>query len=171
MKALNNPRLMNVAGFLACAALLAYAYYAQFGLGLEPCPLCIFQRIGVIVVGIVFLAAALQGPRRNGRRVYAVLLALGALAGAGIAAWHVRLQNLPPDLVPACGPGLDYMMDVFSFGETLRMVFTGSGECANVDWSLMGLSMPAWVLIAFLALGAFGAWNNWRRAQERFSRD
>lgn len=164
MNMLQRPRLLNLSGFLACAALLAYAYYAQFRLGLEPCPLCIFQRVGVIVLGIVFLLAAIHGPDGIGRRVYAALIALAAVAGAAVAARHIWLQNLPPDQVPACGPGLDYMMDVFSFGDTLRMVFTGSGECANVDWSFLGLSMPAWVLFAFVALGAFGAWNNLRRA-------
>ncbi|HEX6929887.1 MAG TPA: disulfide bond formation protein B [Gammaproteobacteria bacterium] len=161
---MHNPRFPNLAGFLACAALLAYAYYAQFHLGLEPCPLCIFQRIGVIAVGLVFLVAAIHGAGRTGRRVYAALLALAAAAGGAVSAWHIHLQNLPPDQVPSCGPGLDYMLDVFSFGETLRMVFTGSGECAVVDWSFLGLSMPAWVLIAFAALGIFGAWNNFRRA-------
>lgn len=162
---LQNPRLLNLAGFLASAALLGYAYYAQFRLGLEPCPLCIFQRIGMMVVGILFLLAAIHGPRGAGRGAYAVLLALAAAAGGAVSARHVWLQNLPPEQVPACGPGLEYMMDVFSFGETLRMVFTGSGECANVDWSFLGLSMPAWVLITFIALGAFGIWNNARNVR------
>lgn len=158
-----NPRILNLAGFLACVGLLAYAYYAQFHLGLEPCPLCIFQRVGVIAVGIFFLLAAIHGPAKTGRRIYGALIALAALAGGAVAAWHVYLQQLPPDQVPACGPGLDYMMDVFSFGETLRMVFAGSGECALSDWSFLGLSMPAWVLIAFVMLGVSGIWNNWRQ--------
>ncbi len=158
-----NPRILNLAGFLACAALLAYAYFTQFVQGLQPCPLCIFQRVGMIAVGAVFLLAAIQGPAATGRRVYGALLVLTALGGAAVSARHVWLQNLPPDQVPACGPGLGYMLDVFSFSETLQMVFTGSGECANVDWSLLGLSMPAWVLIWFVLLAAFGAWNNWRR--------
>lgn len=159
----SKPRFLNFAGFLACAGLLAYAYFAQFHLGLEPCPLCIFQRVGVIAVGAFFLLAAIHGPAKTGRRIYGGLIAVSALAGGAVAAWHVYLQQLPADQVPACGPGLDYMMDVFSFGETLRMVFSGSGECALSDWSFLGLSMPTWVLIAFVMLGGFGAWNNWRR--------
>src|SRR5690606_20283417 len=146
--------------FLLCAGLLAYAYYTQFHLGLQPCPLCIFQRVAVIALGAVFLLAALQGPRGWGRRVYAGLLALVALAGAGVAGRHVWIQHLPADQVPACGPGLDYMLEVFPLGETLRMVFTGSGECAAVNWSFLGLSMPAWVLIWCVALGGLGVWNN-----------
>lgn len=158
-----NQRLINLYGFLLCAGLLAYAYYTQFHLGLQPCPLCIFQRVAVIALGAVFLLAALQGPRGWGRRVYAGLLALVALAGAGVAGRHVWIQHLPADQVPACGPGLDYMLEVFPLGETLRMVFTGSGECAAVNWSFLGLSMPAWVLIWCVALGGLGVWNNLRR--------
>lgn len=161
---MSKPRLLNLAGFLACVLLLAYAYYTQFWLGLEPCPLCIFQRVAMMALGAVFLVVALHTPRGVGRRVYAVLLGLVAATGAAIAGRHVWLQNLPPDQVPACGPGLDYMLDVFPLGEALRMAFTGSGECANVDWSFLGLSMPAWVLVWFVLLGVLGVWNNWRRA-------
>lgn len=159
-----SPRMLNFAGFLACVGLLAYAYYAQFQLGLEPCPLCIFQRVGVIAVGLFFLLAAVHGPERTGRRIYGGLITLAAIAGGAVSAWHVYLQQLPPDQVPACGPGLNYMLDVFSFGETLRMVFAGSGECALSEWSFLGLSMPAWVLIAFVVLGGFAIFNNFRRS-------
>ncbi len=157
-----NQRLINLYAFLLCAGLLAYAYYTQFYLGLQPCPLCIFQRVAVIALGVIFLLAALHGPRGWGRRVYAAVLTLVALAGAGIAGRHVWIQHLPPDQVPACGPGLDYMLEVFPLGETLRMVFTGSGECAAVSWSFLGLSMPAWVLTWCVALGALAVWNNLR---------
>lgn len=158
-----NQRLVNLYAFLLCAGLLGYAYYTQFYLGLAPCPLCIFQRVAVIALGAVFLLAALHGPHGWGRRVYAALLGLVALAGAGIAGRHVWIQHLPADQVPACGPGLDYMLEVFPLGETLRMVFTGSGECAAVNWSFLGLSMPAWVLIWCVVLGGLGIWNNLRR--------
>jgi disulfide bond formation protein DsbB len=97
--------------------------------------------------------------------VYSVLLGVVAATGAAIAAWHIRLQNLPPDQVPSCGPGFDYLLDSFPLGEALRLIFTGSGECAAIDWSFLGLSMPAWVLIAVAGIGAFGVWNNLSRAQ------
>ncbi|MDX1454961.1 MAG: disulfide bond formation protein B [Gammaproteobacteria bacterium] len=157
-------RLSNLAGFLACSGLMAYAYYAQFVLGLEPCPLCIFQRVAMIALGLVFLAAALQGARGVGRKVYGGLVLLAAGSGVGIAARHVWLQNLPPDLVPSCGPGLDYMLDVFPLGEALKMAFTGSGECAEVDWTLLGLSMPTWTLLAFAGLGLAGLLVNFSRS-------
>jgi disulfide bond formation protein DsbB len=155
--------MMNVAGLAACAALMAYALYAEHRLLLEPCPLCVFQRIAVIGLGIVFLLAAVTPARRSFRITHAVLIGLVAAVGAGIAGRHVWLQSLPPDKVPACGPGLDYIIDSFPLSEALRLVFTGSGECATADWHFLGLSMPAWVLISVAFLGAFGIWNNLRR--------
>jgi disulfide bond formation protein DsbB len=153
----------NFLGFVACAGLLAYAYYAQFVMHLDPCPLCIFQRIGVFALGMVFLIAALHDPAPLGRRVYAVLLALAALATIGIAWRHLYIQSLPPDSVPACGASLDFMLKVFSLSEVLVKVLTGSGECAKVTWQFLGLAMPAWVLISAAALGGFGLWVNLRR--------
>lgn len=158
-----QPRQANLAGFVACAGLMAYALFAQYGLQLEPCPLCVFQRVAVIVLGLLFLVAALHDPGPVGRRVYGALQALVAAAGAGVAARHVWLQNLPADQVPACGPGLDFMMDAFGIGEVVRMVLSGSGECADISWSFLGLSMPAWVLVACVVLGGYALWVNWRR--------
>jgi disulfide bond formation protein DsbB len=159
---LKNPRVGNLLGFIACAGLMVYALYAQYVLGLEPCPLCIFQRVAVIGLGAVFALAALQDPGLAGRRVYAGLLVLAAAAGAGVSGRHLWLQSLPPERVPACGPGLDYMLESFPFREMLQTVLSGSGECAQVDWRFLGLAMPGWVLICVVVLGAFGAWNNLR---------
>ena len=146
-------RQLVTLGALSCFALVAYAYYLQTVQGLEPCPLCIFQRVGFIVTGVVLLLAALHNPRRMGRRVYAVLAILASLAGASVAARHIWLRNLPADQVPACGPGLDFMLEAFPLGKTLRTVFTGSGECAESDgWFLLGLDMPSWALIGFVGL-------------------
>ncbi len=162
-----SARMGNLLGACACAALMAYALYAQHVLGLEPCPLCIFQRVGVIALGVVFAAAALHYPGRTGRRVYAGLLSIAAATAAGVSGRHLWLQTLPPERVPACGPGLDYMLQSFPFGEMLGTVLSGSGECAQVDWRFLGLAMPGWVLIAVVALGIFGVWNNGRRIPAR----
>lgn len=157
------PRALNLLGFLCCAGLMGFALYAQYGLKLDPCPLCVFQRVAVIGVGLVFLIATVHNPSAWGKRVYAVLIGLIAAGGAGVAGWHWRLQNLPPSEVPACGPGLDYMLENFPLGDALQMVFKGSGECADVVWSFLGLSMPAWVLISVGGLGIAGIWNNLRQ--------
>jgi protein dithiol:quinone oxidoreductase len=157
---LQNRRLINLAGFLACVALLAYALYSQFELGLDPCPLCIFQRVGVAALGVVFLIAALHNPRGWGTRVYAVLLAIAALATVGVAARHVYVQHMPPGSLPSCGAPLGVMLKFTPFFDVIRKVLTGSGECSEVPWRFLGLAMPAWVLICTLVLGVLGVTAN-----------
>ena len=154
-------RLQMLFGFAVCAALLSYAVFAQYGQLYEPCPLCIFQRIAMAAVGVVGLLAALHGPRsRGGRIAWGLLAFLAAGIGAAIAARHVWLQHLPPDQVPACGPGLSYMLDSMpSWLAVVKKVLAGSGECAEVNWTLFGFSMPEWTLLCFLllAVGALAA--------------
>jgi len=156
-------RAANMTGVVIVVALMAYALYEQHVVGLEVCPLCVMQRGAIIALGFVFLAAALHSARGTIARAYSVLGVLVALTGAGISGWHVRLQHLPPDKVPSCGPGFDYMFDTFPWLDALRMVFTGSGECAKINWTFLGLSMPGWVLIWFAALGALIAVANWHK--------
>ncbi|MGA2840576.1 MAG: disulfide bond formation protein B [Steroidobacteraceae bacterium] len=158
-----SARSANLLGALACAALLAYAYYAQYVLHLEPCPLCIFQRVGIFAIGVIFALAAAHDPAAWGRRVYAVLLGLASLATIGVAVRHLYIQSLPPGTVAACGASLDFMLKVFPLTDVLVKVLTGSGECAKIEWRFLGLAMPAWVLIAAIALGAYGLWANLRR--------
>ncbi|MDH3616750.1 MAG: disulfide bond formation protein B [Gammaproteobacteria bacterium] len=159
---LPNKRLLNLAGFLAGAGMMGFALYAQYVLLLDPCPLCVFQRIATILLGTVFLIAAVHNPGRLGARVYAVLVALAAGGGVAVASWHVYLQNLPADKVPSCGPGFEYIMENFALFDALGLIFQGSGECAEVVWRLLGLSMPTWVIIGLGGLGVAGIWNNLR---------
>lgn len=157
-------RTQFLLGFLACAGLMGYALYAQHVQGFEPCPLCIFQRVAVIALGVVFLLGALHGPRgRGGRAAWGVLALLAAGAGIAVAGRHVWLQNLPPDQVPACGPPFEFMRETLPLAELVSKVLRGSGECANIDWTLLGLSMPAWVLISFAALALWAGYAAFRR--------
>jgi disulfide bond formation protein DsbB len=158
-----TARTANGFGFAACAALLAYAYYSQFVMHLEPCPLCIFQRVGVFVIGVLFAVAALHDPAGWGRRVYAGLLVAASLATIGVAARHLYIQSLPPGTIAACGASLDFMLKVFPLTDVLVKVLTGSGECAKVTWRFLGIAMPGWVLIAAVGLAAYAMWANLRR--------
>lgn len=158
-----NVRITNLLLVIACLALMAYALYSQEVLGLHPCPLCITQRVFVILVGLFALLAFIHKPRALGRRVYAALSMLAAVAGGVVASRHLYLQSLPEDQVPACGPGLEYMFNTFPFIEAVAVLFRGDGNCAEVDWTFLGLSMPGWVLIAFIALFAVNAWQLLRR--------
>jgi protein dithiol:quinone oxidoreductase len=160
---LNNRRLGNFLGFVACAGLMVYALFAQHVLGLSPCPLCVFQRVAVISVGVLFLIAALHHPGTTGSRVYGVLIAIAALCGIGIAARHVWIQAQPPGTVVACGADLDFLLDIMPITQVVQKVLTGSGECGTVDWSFLGLSMPWWVLISLVVLAGWAAFVNFRR--------
>jgi disulfide bond formation protein DsbB len=147
-----SPRICFFLGFAACVFLLAFGAYLQFAEELEPCPLCISQRLAILATGILFLIAAIHN---RGRNIYAVLIALTALVGASISARHVWLQHLPPDQVPECSPGLEYVFQNFPLADTVKLMLTGTGECANIDWTLLGLSIPAWTLVAFIGLAGF----------------
>ena len=161
---LPNRRLLNLAGFLTCAGMMGFALYAQHVLLLDPCPLCIIQRVATISLGLVFLIAAVHNPGNVGSKIYGVLVTLAAGFGVGVASWHVRLQNMPADDIPSCGPGFEYIVDNFPLSDALGMIFQGSGECAEVVWRLLGLSMPTWVIIGMGGLGIAGIYNNFRKA-------
>lgn len=159
-----SRRAANGAGFLACSAAVAYAFYAQFGLDLVPCHLCIFQRFTLAALGIAFLiAAVISRPGRRGAAC-AALIAFTGLATIATAGRHVWIQIQPAGSVPACGADLAFMMDVFPLTDVILKVFRAGGECASIDWSFLGLSMPAWVLILAAALTAAGAWVNLRKS-------
>ena len=160
-------RLVNLTGFVLCAALIGYAIYSQLYLGLEPCPLCIFQRIGIAMLGLAFLAAAVHHPQGSGRYGYALAVAVTALATLLVAARHVYVQSLPAGSLPSCGAPLSVLLKFTPLWEVVRKVLTGSGECAVVNWRFIGLSMPEWVLIWALALGTAGVVTNLGRAGDQ----
>ncbi len=144
-------------------AAIAFALYLQHALHLEPCPLCIFQRIAMISITLIALLATLHHPKAIGLRVYGLLVTLASLAGMGIAARHVWLQHLPADQVPSCGPGLNYMLDVFPMQKIISMVLRGSGECAKIDWTLAGITLPEMTLVTFACLSLLGCYQMFRR--------
>jgi len=144
-----NFRQLNLLGFLGIQFALCFAMYLQYFKGYEPCPFCIFQRVAMIAVGFVFLAAFIHGPKAWGQWVYAFGVSMFSLVGAGVAARHVWLQSLPPDQVPACGPTLDYLMDMMPMGEVVQTVLRGDGNCAKIDAQWLGISLPGWVLVSF----------------------
>ena len=139
------------------------ALYLEHVVGLAPCPLCIVQRICVIGFGLVCLIAAVHGPRKTGRRVYSVLALLFALAGGATAIRQIWLQSIPADELPSCLPSLEYMMDALPFQEIAKLVLHGTAECAEVSWTLLGMSIPEWTLLAFIAMTVFGVWQLLRR--------
>ena len=145
-------KLAYLLGFIVCAGLMGWALWLQYGMGIEPCPLCALQRIAVSVIGIIFLAAFIHNPRNLGAAIYAGLVLIVAGSGGALAARHVWLQSLPKDQVPACGMGLSYMMETLPFMDVLKKVFAGSGECAEAGWDFLGLAIPGWTFVFFIAI-------------------
>ena len=145
-------RLFYLSIFIACILLLGFGLYLEHVKGLEPCPLCILQRIAYIVIAFIALIATIHNPENFMGFVYSGLLLITAAAGAGIAARQTWLQHLPADQVPECGPGFDYMLEVFPLAEALKMILGGSGECAEVQWSFLTLSIAEWSLVCFAFL-------------------
>lgn len=145
-------RLVMFLGFLPTLASMAFAYYLQYFQGLEPCPLCIFQRIAMITAGLIFLLGFLHGPVGPARWIYALFAFAASTAGAAIAGRHVWLQSLPADQVPACGPDLDYLLDILPWQQVVTKILRGDASCASIDASFIGLSLPGWTAVAFVAL-------------------
>ena len=163
-------RVNYLFGFFICAALLGFALYAQYVLMMDPCPLCILQRVVFIAMGVLFLVGGLHAPRAGGRSVYAGLLVLVALVGIGIAARHLWIQSLPADQVPSCGAPLGYLLETRAGNGgligVLVKVLSGSGECAKVQ-PILGLPMPAWSLVWFVLLAALAIVAVKRRREAR----
>lgn len=148
-----SVRQWSLAGLAFCILMMLVALGLEHIGGLEPCPLCIFQRVAVLAAAAVFIVAAIHNPRgRLGPAVYGGLSLTAVLGGIVVAGRHMWLQSLPPDQVPSCGPGLDYMMDILPMRDVVAMVLSGSGECAEIDFLLLGISLPGWTLIGFVVL-------------------
>jgi disulfide bond formation protein DsbB len=154
-----RPRTWFLTGFLSCAGMELAAVYFQFVAKLEPCPLCITQRLIVLGLAAAFLAGAAHNPGRAGVRAYAAAAGLLSLAGAGVAAYHFLIQILPREELASCGPGAAYILEHFSLADSVRLFLTGTGDCAQVVWTFLGLSMPFWVGLAFLGLLGLCAWQ------------
>ncbi|WP_439105491.1 disulfide bond formation protein B [Congregibacter sp.] len=164
MNALLQIRPVFFGLFLLTIVSMAFAlFYLERTLGLPPCPLCITQRLFVVLVGFFALLAALHNPKGWGRQVYALLCLISASVGGAVAMRHIWLQNLPEELAPACGPSLEYMLETLPFSETFSVVMMGDGNCAETVWTFMGLSIPEQTLALFVVLAAVSLFQMFRK--------
>ncbi len=148
-----GDRALNFLGLLACIASLSFAIvYLEGVLGLDPCPLCILDRVVLVALGLVFLLALVHNPGAWGSRIYGILASVLSLAGVGLAGRHVWLQGLPADQVPECGPDLYFMLETLPVLEVFRQVLSASGSCAQVQWTFAGLTIPQQTLVLFAGL-------------------
>lgn len=167
MISLPENRTLYVLGFICCCLLIGVALFFQFVMNLEPCPLCILQRLAFVAIGLVCLLAAIHNPQKTGNRIYGALVSLSALGGLSISLRHSWLQRHPPEFVE-CGAGLDYWLETLPVGEILHKVLTGSGECSDVVWRFMGLSIPEWTAIMYFGFVLFGLRQVFYRSLERY---
>ncbi len=164
-------RIAFLLGFLICVALLGYALYAEQKLGLEPCNLCILQRVAFVWMGLWFLVGGLHAPKGGGRWAYVVLVCLGAVFGVAVAVRQIWLQSLPLDQVPACGASFPILMQqlkmhAIPFARFAEIMLRGDGDCARVTWRFLGLSMAGWTTIWYVLLGVWALLP--RRRNDRF---
>jgi disulfide bond formation protein DsbB len=159
-------------GFASCFLMLVVGAYFQVVEELEPCPLCISQRIAILVTGIIFLIAAIYNPKRSELKVYSIIGAIVALCAAGILLRHVWIQNLPADEVPECGHGFEYVFEKFPLIDTSKLMINGTGDCADILWTFLGISISGWTLVAFLGLASLSLLQQWIRQniQNRLSK-
>lgn len=155
LRSISN-RWLYFAGALFAAGLMGFGLFLQYVKHQDPCPLCMVQRVVFVAILAVYALAALHGPKRVGERLYATLVAMLSLLGVGVAARHIWIQNLPKDQVPACGPGLDYMLETMPMSDVLKQLMHGSGECAAKGWTFLTLGIPEWALVCYIALGIWG---------------
>lgn len=162
--ALPSVRTTFLLLFLGCTGLILVGMYMQYVMGLYPCPLCITQRVFIVAVGLTALLAFIVNPRMTGRRIFGVFGVLFAIVGGAFSTRQLWLQSLPPDQVPACGPDIAYLMENFPLMDALSVLLRGDGNCAEVAWTFLGVSIPGWTLVAFIGLAIINMWQIVRKS-------
>ncbi len=162
-------RKLNLLACIACILLLAIAFGLEYFLGLQPCPLCILQRIILVFLALMLLAAILQNPSSWGLRLYGFFTSILALSGIWAAARQVWLEHQPPTHTEICIPALSYMLSYLPIKQIVQILFEGEESCGHVKWRLLGLSIANWTLFCFILLFLFGLWQMFYvlRSQQR----
>lgn len=155
MQKLLSGRNGYLLGFAACFATVILALVIQTVYKLEPCPLCITQRMFFMGLGVLFLIGAFTKPATLLQKIFTGLQVLTALGGAGWAIRHWYLQAHKGEIIADCGVGFDYMFENFPLKKMFTLIFKGTGDCAAIDWTFLGLTLPQLALIAFAAFGAY----------------
>lgn len=150
-----GSRAAYFAGFAVSFGLVGLALFLQVQYNLDPCPLCISQRIAFMALGVLFLIAGLHNPVGLWRKIHGVLQLAAAATGAGIALRHMWIQAHPEEVMAECGAGFDYIIESFPLQRALELIFKGTGECSAIDWTLLGLTIPQQSLIAFVGIALY----------------
>ena len=163
LKNLFSGKSGYVLGAVACFATVALALVIQTKYNLEPCPLCITQRMFFMGLGILFLIGAFVKPASLLQKIFTFLQVVTALGGAGWAIRHWYLQANKESMVADCGVGFDYMFENFPLKKMFTLIFKGTGDCATIDWTFLGLTLPQLALITFIAFGVYAVWLGFKK--------
>ncbi|SBS40398.1 Disulfide bond formation protein B [Marinomonas spartinae] len=164
IKRMSSRRFHGVVG-LAAFALLGVAFYMEYQMGLEPCPLCMLQRIVFFFIGLVSIFSALTANEKR-RQWFSVTVVVLSLMGAALSIRHLYLQHLPVDDLPACMPGLSYMISAFPWQSVARAMIMGTGDCGEVVWTFLGVSIPGWTLVMFALMAIVNVWIAFRSGKQ-----
>jgi len=167
MISLPQNRNLYIAGFLVCCGLISVALFMQFGLGYEPCPLCILQRLAFVAIGLICLVAAIHNPDISGHKPYGFLIGAAGLTGLSISIRHSWLQHNPPEFVE-CGGGLEYWLETLPVSEIIQKVLTGTGDCTDIIWKFLGLSIPEWTAVMYLGFIIFAVRQMLYKPKDRY---
>ena len=146
-----SPRRVLALVSAACVAMLVFGMYLQYGVGLEPCPMCIVQRYALILIAITAGIASLGG-QKGWWMGWGSLAVLAAGFGAFVAARQSWLQWYPPEIA-TCGRDFYGMIENYPISRAIPMIFRGSGDCTQIDWTFLGGSIANWSFVCFTVLG------------------
>lgn len=147
-----NSRSIYLISLIFITFSIIFALYLQYFQNLAPCPLCMLQRIVFITIGVITLIAFIHNPSKIGYKIYSIINLLFCLIGTALAGRHMWLESLPADQAPACGPSLEVMLELFPLSEVLTTAIMGTGDCAKVNWSLLGFSLADLAMLGFVFL-------------------
>ncbi|MBA2653562.1 MAG: disulfide bond formation protein B [Gammaproteobacteria bacterium] len=142
-------RSINLISFTMCCGLIAFAYYMEIVLNLQPCPLCVIERCVFGLLAFIFLVASIHNPGTRGQRIYGTMTLMLAIFGMVFAGRHLWLQGQPNPLGEICVPGISYLLKSLPLSQAIKTMFLGSADCAKVSWSFLGLSIPGWTFLFF----------------------
>jgi len=142
-------RVALVLGFV-CAGLVGASFFVEHVLGIEPCPLCIIQRLTYIGLIPVFLAAAVTRPHGRAQRALFWTAAALTLAGLGVAGYQTQLQLFPAPVVASCSASLSYMLDTMAVTDVLARMLHATGDCSDTSFKILGFTLAQASLVIFL---------------------
>lgn len=156
---ISHWRLVHLFALLVCVFLLAGAAYMQLVLGLQPCPLCIIQRVIILIMGLLFLVGVIYVPQAMGRKIFGCLTLLLSAAGIAVSARHVWLIHRPAKGITSCGADISVYINNLPITQTIKLLFQGTGDCANETWQFLGLNLPEWMLVFLVFFAVIGVWE------------